>query len=817
MVSPRSVSEEAEDGFVPAPAAGVGSANDAFETGFEIFARGPGNDDGNVDRGQELEVVGTVADTDGLGPLGREDWCQPPYRHAFVLAGGDEVVETPAAGDLESVRAGRRFELAELALVGHDEGLGVFAPGGALGVLGLEPGEPGDFFELHVAKTAEAESFGHAGEEGPGLGPGLAQDDHPESPGRFALGGAEAGRQVDGGAVFDHEGFVEAELVLEGLDLGPGLGGHEHEGNLLSPQPLESRPRGVEGVGVVVEKRPVEVGEDDPPHRSGANIPSACKAQPTQVIRWRSSGRGCVILVPIMGVIDLAIVVASLLGLVVFAGWLARRQRDSTDYYLGGRHLPAWSLGLSLAANQVSAISLVGAPAFVALRDGGGLVWLQYELAVPLALAALVVWGVPVLRRAPGADVYAGVEARLGKAARRTLAAFFLLGRGLGSGVILYTSALVVDAVSGWGLAASLWVVGLVAVAYTGLGGLVADVVSDVLQLGLLWGGTLVATVYLAITLGAEGELWSGLDRSRLAALDFAGHGLGDGATFAFWPMLFGGLFLYLSYYGCDQTQAQRILAAPDDGAARRALTVAALVRFPLVLTYCFFGVLLMALLAADPQFAAGLEGRPPDALVPHFMVSFLPVGLLGLAVAGILAAALSSIDSALNSLSAVTLEEFFPRTAASGGRAALLAGRSATVAWGVWAVATGFYFATAGETVIELVNRVGSLVYGPILALFLLAWRSRRADGRSAVAGAAVGVGLNLFLAWGAPGISWLWWNVFGCAAALLVGELAGRHRHAKAFLSESEPSAGRSSARVLLVAFAVIFAGLALLTAAV
>jgi SSS family solute:Na+ symporter len=476
--------------------------------------------------------------------------------------------------------------------------------------------------------------------------------------------------------------------------------------------------------------------------------------------------------------IDLAIVVASLLALVLFAGWIARRQRTTDDYYLGGRQLPAWALGASLAANQVSAISLVGAPAFVALREGGGLRWLQYELAVPLALGALVVWGVPVLRRAGGADVYAAVESRLGTGARRTLAAFFLMGRGLGAGVILYPSSLVVDALTGWGIPASLSVVAAVSVAYTTLGGLVADVVSDVLQLGLLWAGTAVATVVLALQLGGEGPVLDGVDPSRLVPLDLAGHGLGDGATFAFWPMLFGGLFLYMSYYGCDQTQAQRILAAPSPGAARRALVFAALIRFPLVLTYCFFGVLLAALLVADPAFAGSLDGLPPDALVPRFLATRVPAGVLGIAAAGILAAALSSLDSALNSLSAVTLEEFFPRVARRGDRRSLLWARAGTVAWGAWAGITGWWFSQAGETVIELVNRVGSVVYGPILALFLLTWRSSRADGRSAVTGALAGVAVNLALAQFLPSVSWLWWNPIGCGVTLAVGHAAGRRQ---------------------------------------
>ncbi len=474
--------------------------------------------------------------------------------------------------------------------------------------------------------------------------------------------------------------------------------------------------------------------------------------------------------------LDLLIVVASLVGLILLAGRLARGQRDATDYYLGGRRLSAWALGVSLAANQVSAISLVGAPAFVALREGGGLTWLQYELAVPLAMAALVLWGVPVLRRARGANVYAAIEDRLGPGARRLLASFFLVGRGLGTGVILYASALVVAALTGWGVAGSLWIVAVVAAVYTTLGGLVADVISDVLQFGLLWGGTLLVTIVLAVRLAGEGDILELVERSRLVPLELAGHGLGDGATFAFWPMLFGGFFLYLAYYGCDQTQAQRILAASTDGTARKALFLAAVLRFPLVLTYCAFGVLLAAFLAAEPSFAAGLAGKPPDALVPEFVVAYLPVGVLGVAVAGFLAAALSSIDSALNSMSAVTMEEFFTSGGESAGRVRILWARFGTLAWGAWAAAAGWWLSTSGETVIETINRVGSVLYGPMLALFLLAWRSKRADGRSAVVGGLAGVAANLLLAYGAPAVSWLWWNLAGCLVAVLIGHFGGR-----------------------------------------
>jgi SSS family transporter len=513
-----------------------------------------------------------------------------------------------------------------------------------------------------------------------------------------------------------------------------------------------------------------------------------------------------------MARIDAAIVLGSLLALVALGAWLASRQRLAGDYYLGGRRLPAWALGISLAANQVSAISLVGAPAFVALRAGGGLTWLQYELAVPLAMLVLVAWGVPLLRRAPGASVYGAIEARLGAGARRSLAVLFMLSRGAGSGVVLYASALVVAAVTGWTLITSLLVVGGVAVAYTSLGGLVADVVTDVFQFALLWGGTLLVAAVLAVRLHAEGHLFRGLDAARLDPLDFFHTGLGDGATFAFWPMLIGGLFLYLSYYGCDQTQAQRILAARSAEDARRALAVAAYVRFPLAATYCLLGVLLGDLLAAEPAFAARLAGRPPDALVPEFIAWALPVGVRGVAVAAILAAALSSLDSALNSLSAVLFEEVLPERL----RDRVLGARAATVAWGAVAVAAGYLFSRTGETTIELVNRVGSALYGPILAVFALAWRSRRADGRSAVAGVLAGVAANLALAGLVPSLSWLWWNVTGFAVTLAIGVAAGRARSRLQPAPAGEPGRQRHALR-LAVVFAAILAVLAAVKLAV
>lgn len=481
----------------------------------------------------------------------------------------------------------------------------------------------------------------------------------------------------------------------------------------------------------------------------------------------------------------------------------ARRQRTGDDYFLAGRRMGGTVLALSILANQASAVSLVGAPAFVALREGGGLRWLQYELGLPLAMLALVALLLPALRSVPGSSIYRYADRRFGAGTRRALAAAFLLTRGLSLGVILYASALVVSEALAWPVDASLLAVGLFSVAYTSLGGIVADIWSDVVQLALLWGGTLAAAAALLAERGAV--LLDGLPPERARTLVFDATGLGDGATFAFWPMVLGGVFLYMSYYGCDQSQAQRLLTARGDADAARALVLNGLLRFPLVVSYCVLGLLLAGLLATDPSFAALMEGRRPDSLVPVFLATWLPPGLRGLLLAALLAAAMSSIDSALNSLAAVTLEDVLDRPPETQS---VWLGRGTALGWGVFAVASGLAFAHGRAGVLEGINQIGSAFYGPVLAVFLLGALVPGVTGRGACAGLAAGVLGNVALWRLAPGVSWLWWNPAGLLVTSLVALALDRAR----------PSLGaarvpRRPALVLGAAFAAMLAVLALI----
>ncbi|MBE0546558.1 MAG: sodium transporter, partial [Rubrivivax sp.] len=261
-------------------------------------------------------------------------------------------------------------------------------------------------------------------------------------------------------------------------------------------------------------------------------------------------------------------------------------------------------------------------------------------------------------------------------------------------------------------------------------------------------------------------------DPARLAAVEWA-HGVGDGARAPLWGFVVGGLVLYVAYYGVDQSQVQRQLAAPDVKSAQRALLLNGLARFPLTLLYCGLGLAVGAVyLASEPLRAAVPAGRL-DYLMPRFIELHLPAGVRGLLVAAILAAAMSSLDSALNSLSAATLRDFVePRLGPQAPESRrLLASRLVTLGWGVVIVGFGLVVGDLASSVVEGINRIGALFYGPLLAAFGCGILDRRARGPGVLAGVAAGLGLNAVLAWGlGPQLFWMWWNVTGLVAAVVV-----------------------------------------------
>ncbi|MEL0314559.1 MAG: sodium:solute symporter [Halieaceae bacterium] len=474
--------------------------------------------------------------------------------------------------------------------------------------------------------------------------------------------------------------------------------------------------------------------------------------------------------------LDWTIICAYLAGIMGFAIWLSRGQNSREDYYVGARRVGPWPVALSIMATQCSTNSILGAPAFVAFAAGGGLVWLQYELALPLAMIFLILFVMPLFRHLKLVSIYEYLELRFDLRTRLVLSGLFLFIRAFATAVTVYSIALVIDLITGAGFFWSVMLLGTFTVVYDIFGGIRGVIYSDVIQLLIL---VMVLTLLLVLLTDSAGgflALLNDFDPQRRQAIDLSHHGFGDGQTFAFWPMLVGGFFLYVSYYGCDQSQVQRSLSTEGIDQTNQALFLNGLLRFPLVALYCLVGVGIAVLAADNPDFLQLIpttNGTPEYNLaVPVYMLMALPAGLVGLAMVALFAAAMSSLDSVINSLSATTMEDFVRRFSSRQrtDHEELMLSRWLTVFWGVVTLTMSFFVGDIAPTVLEAINKIGSLANGPILAVFMLGFFVKRVNGPLATLGLLLGIAVNGVLWVAAPEVSWLWWNPIGFAVAFLI-----------------------------------------------
>lgn len=472
--------------------------------------------------------------------------------------------------------------------------------------------------------------------------------------------------------------------------------------------------------------------------------------------------------------LDWAIVVVYFLGLIGLSYYLSKGQVDSQDFYLAGRNIGWQSVGISTMATQLGAISFISAPAFVGLRENGGMKWLSYEFGVPLAMIFLIGFIVPPLYKSGVVSIYGYLEKRFAASTSVLVSVVFQISRSLATGVSVYALALVLSAAVGIPIWANILITGIVTIIYVILGGMKAVIYSDVIQMFILFAGIILCSLFALHLAGGWETFVTNLDITRLKALDFKGLGVGGGSEFGFWPMVIGGFFLYASYYGCDQLQVQRQLSARNLKEVKRSMMLNGLGRFPVVVLYCMMGLFIATFAVTHPEFQAMIPGDNPDLMVPKFIIYYLPAGVTGLLIVAILAAAMSSLDSALNSLSAASVQDLVIRSARRKltDQEHLRYSKLFTLFWGVVCTLMAFAAGNISQTVIEAINKVGSLFYGPILATFILAILTKKTHTLGVNVGILAGVALN-FALWIFAGdlVFWFWWNFTGAATTLAVG----------------------------------------------
>lgn len=468
-----------------------------------------------------------------------------------------------------------------------------------------------------------------------------------------------------------------------------------------------------------------------------------------------------------MNLLDYTIVVVYLI-LLIAMGFSFRQQHTKKEYFLGGRNLGWPALTLSVMATQLSAISFISAPAFVGLREGGGLQWLSYELAVPLAMLLILSTVLPALYRSGFVSIYDFLESRFGRSTRVLISVVFQFSRSFATGIMIYALSLILQGTMGIAAWQAIAITGIVTVLYSLQGGMKAVVYGDAIQMVIIVLGTVACIGFGLNHLGGIDAFMSQVDTSRVQVIKPESLGF-DGQGFGLLPMIFGGIVLYASYYGCDQTQAQRALAAKNTDELRYMMLANATVRFPITLLYCFAGLIVGTIAISETSFMQQIPANNPDWMMPIFILNYLPNGVIGILVVAILAAAMSSLSSAINSLSAVTIEDYCRISSKHYAPEDYLhKAKYVGLAWGVITLILSFYAGNIAPTVIEAINKVGSVFYGPILAIFILAVIDKKVAARNVNIGLILGVTSNIIVWLTMENVFWFWWNVIGFVSAV-------------------------------------------------
>ncbi len=487
--------------------------------------------------------------------------------------------------------------------------------------------------------------------------------------------------------------------------------------------------------------------------------------------------------------LDGVVVVAYLIGTTLLGVWLGRGQQSAKDYFVSKDQVPWWAVLFSVVATETSALTFISIPGLAYI---GNLGFLQVALGYLVGRTIISFVLLPRYFDGELVTAYALLETRFGQGTRRFASLVFMVTRIFGDSVRLFATAIPVALLIGplvppeFVGPASILILGACTVVYTYHGGMRAVIWTDVIQIG----------VYL---LGGLGALWLvGSDvvggwtrilgdasaRGQLQWLDLY---TGFDRPHTLWAGLLGGAFLSMASHGVDQMIVQRLFATGSLTLARRALIGSGIVVLAQFALFLFIGVGLYA-------FYAGAEFPRPDAIFPRFIVEVMPPGLTGIVIAAVLAAAMSTISSSINSLAAATVHDLYlPITGRTPDEATLLrTSKRFTLFWAAVLVGGALMYRDEGTPVVTIALSIASFTYGGLLGAFFLGMVVRRARQRDAILGMAVGITVMSVVVFAtqlsgwfpviapllAPvrGVAWPWFVLIGTSLTFATGLLASR-----------------------------------------
>jgi SSS family solute:Na+ symporter len=474
--------------------------------------------------------------------------------------------------------------------------------------------------------------------------------------------------------------------------------------------------------------------------------------------------------------IDLLIIAVYLAGITLFGLRFRNRQRTMRDYFLADRDIPWWAISLSIVAAETSTLTIISIPG---LSYDSNLTFLQVVMGYVIGRIIISFVLLPQYFRGELYTAYQLIERRFGPELRTLTAGLFLLTRAAAEGVRVYAVSIVVSIALGTGEVTSIAIITLLTLIYTFEGGLAAVIWTDVVQTFIYVGGTLIGLVtILHLVPGGWSSVQSiagGLHKFRVFDATVLPHWpyLNFATPYTLWAGIIGGAFLTTASHGTDQLIVQRLLAARNQRQSVLALLSSGVAVFFQFGLFLLVGVILFAYY----QVPAAVFGRA-DRIYPTFIVTRMPHGIAGLLIAAILAAAMSNLSAALNSLSSSSIMDFYlrfrsrTRPEVTDAKRLRMA-RLATVGWALLLFALALLALHRVGRVIEVGLQIASVAYGALLGVFLLGALTKRANQPGAIVGMICGLATELYL-WRWSHVAFTWWVAIGTCVTFVIGYAA-------------------------------------------
>ncbi len=443
--------------------------------------------------------------------------------------------------------------------------------------------------------------------------------------------------------------------------------------------------------------------------------------------------------------LDLLVFLSYLGGMLLLGVSFYRRHRSATSFALGDQQLPSWTITLSFFATFVSSISFLALPGSAYLSNWNAFV---FSLTLPVAALIAVLFFIPIYRRINSPSAYTYLEHRFGKWASMYASICYLLNQLMRIGTILYLLAIALHAILGWNIPLIIILTGVMVLIYSLLGGIQAVVWTDAIQAIVLMVGALACIIYIILHIpGGVEEIWNIGQKEEKWSL---GSWSFDLSQPTFWVVFIYGVFINLQNYGIDQNYVQRYMASHSEAAAKRSALIGGLIYLPVSAMFLFIGTALYAYYQSDiaslPNELA--TENMSDRIFPFFIVQELPSGMVGLMIAAIFAAGMSTISTSFNSAATVIWINFFSKHEQNSNapKKAIHILYIASVVISILGIGIGLTMINV-KSALDTWWKLASVFSGGMLGLFLLGAFAPLANARAAILGVIVGIVIILWI----------------------------------------------------------------------